>query len=60
MKKRMVKYTGYDVKARKKNVEILNPKAVQMKKTGMWAVTGKSAETGVTMYRIVGQKKPTF
>ncbi len=49
----MKEYEGYDVKARKK-VKILNPEVVQLKNQ-RWAVKGKSSETGVTVFRILGK-----
>ena len=49
----MKEYEGYDVKARK-NVKILNPEVVQLKNQ-RWAVKGKSSETGVTVFRILGK-----
>ena len=52
----MVKYTAYDVKA-KKSVEIKNPKVVKMK-NGRWAIKGTSPLTGNTVYRIAGNEKP--
>ena len=51
----MKEYIGYDVKARKK-VKILEPEAVQMKNK-RWAIKGKSAETGLTIYRIIGKEE---
>ena len=53
-----VTWKAYDVKAKKK-VEIQNPKAVKMK-NGKWAVKGTSPITGVKVFRIVGNKKPTI
>jgi hypothetical protein len=47
---------AYDVKARKK-VPLENPETYQMK-NGRWAIKGKSSETGITVYKIVGTKKP--
>lgn len=47
---------AYDVKARKK-VPLENPQTYQMK-NGTWAIKGKSSETGITVYKIVGAKKP--
>ena len=52
-----VTWEAYDVKAKKK-VKIQNPKAVKMK-NGKWAVKGTSPITGVKVFRIVGNKKPT-
>ena len=53
-----VTWEAYDVKAKKK-VKIQNPKAVMMK-NGKWAVRGTSPITGVKVFRIVGNKKPTI
>ena len=53
-----VTWVAYDVKAKKK-VKIQNPKAVKMK-NGKWAVKGTSPITGVKVFRIVGNKKPTI
>ena len=53
-----VTWKAYDVKAKKK-VEIQNPEAVKMK-NGKWAVKGTSPITGVKVFRIVGNKKPTI
>ena len=53
-----VTWQAYDVKAKKK-VKIQNPKAVKMK-NGKWAVKGTSPITGVKVFRIVGNKKPTI
>ena len=53
-----VTWEAYDVKAKKK-VEIQNPIAVKMK-NGKWAVKGTSAITGIKVFRIVGNKKPTI
>ncbi|HXW01783.1 MAG TPA: hypothetical protein VD828_00220 [Candidatus Nitrosotenuis sp.] len=47
---------AYDVKARKK-VSLEHPETYQMK-NGTWAIKGKSSETGITVYKIVGTKKP--
>jgi hypothetical protein len=52
-----VTWEAYDVKAKKK-VKIQNPKAVKMK-NGKWAVKGTSPITGIKVFRIVGNKKPT-
>ncbi len=49
----MKEYEAYDVKARKK-VKILDPKVVQFKNK-RWAVKGKSSETGMTVFRIIGK-----
>jgi len=53
-----VTWEAYDVKAKKK-VKIQNPKAVKMK-NDKWAVKGTSPITGVKVFRIVGNKKPTI
>jgi len=53
-----VTWQAYDVKAKKK-VKIQNPKAVKMK-NGKWAVKGTSPITGIKVFRIVGNKKPTI
>ena len=50
-------WKAYDVKA-KKSVEIQNPKVVKMK-NGKWAVKGTSPITGIKVFRIVGNEKPT-
>ncbi len=47
---------AYDVKARKK-VTMKNPQPYLMK-NGMWALKGTSAETGISLFRIVGKNKP--
>jgi hypothetical protein len=52
-----VTWKAYDVKAKRK-VEIQNPKAVKMK-NGKWAVKGTSPITGIKVFRIVGNEKPT-
>ena len=52
-----VSWQAYDVKAKRK-VEIQNPKAVKMK-NGKWAVKGTSPITGIKVFRIVGNEKPT-
>ena len=53
----MSDWYAYDLKAKKK-VKILNPIVVKM---GMrYAVTGKSEETGISVFRFVGAKKPTL
>jgi hypothetical protein len=54
----MVKFTAYDVKAKKK-VTIQNPTVVKMK-NGMWAIKGVSPATGIKVFRIVGKTKPTL
>ncbi len=55
------KWTAFDVKAKMK-VPIEDPHAVQIGKGNrkMWAIKGKSGKTGITVFRIVGKKKPTF
>ena len=53
-----VTWEAYDGKAKKK-VKIQNPKAVKMK-NGKWAVKGTSPITGIKVFRIVGNKKPTI
>jgi len=52
-----VSWQAYDVKAKRK-VEIQNPKAVKMK-NGKWAVKGTSPVTGIKVFRIVGNEKPS-
>ena len=52
-----VTWKAYDVKAKRK-VEIQNPKVVKMK-NGKWAVKGTSPITGIKVFRIVGNEKPT-
>ena len=54
----MVKWTAYDVKARKK-VTIQDPKVVKMK-NGRLAIKGTSPATGNTVFRIAGTEKPTL
>ncbi|MFM8658847.1 MAG: hypothetical protein ACKOCQ_02780, partial [Candidatus Nitrosotenuis sp.] len=51
--KSMKEFEAYDVKARKK-VKMLDPKIVQLK-NGRWAVKGKSSETGMIVFRILGK-----
>ena len=46
-----MEYTAYDVKAKKK-VKIVDPKVVKMK-NGRFAIKGKSAATGINVYRIL-------
>lgn len=46
-----MEYTAYDVKAKKK-VKIVDPKVVKMK-NGRYAMKGKSAVTGINVYRIL-------
>ena len=48
----MKDYEAYDVKARKK-VKILDPQVVQLKNK-RWALKGKSSETGLTVFRMLG------
>jgi hypothetical protein len=50
-----VDYTAYDVKAKKK-VKIEGPKLVKMK-NGRYAVKGKSAATGINVYRILSKEE---
>ncbi len=50
-----MEYTAYDVKAKKK-VKIESPKVVKMK-NGRLAVTGKSSETGITVYKILSKEE---
>ena len=52
----MSKIEAYDVKARKK-VTMKNPQPYLMK-NGSWALKGTSAETGISLFRIVGRNKP--
>ena len=47
---------AYDVKAHKK-VIMKNPQPYLMK-NGSWALKGTSAETGISLFRIVGRNKP--
>jgi hypothetical protein len=47
---------AYDIKARKK-VVMNNPKPHHMK-NGSWALRGTSAETGISLFKIVGKNKP--
>ncbi len=49
---------AYDIKARKK-VSMVNPQPYLMK-NGSWALKGTSAETGISLFRIVGKKKPVI
>ena len=46
-----MEYTAYDVKAKKK-VKIVDPKLVKMK-NGRYAMKGKSAVTGINVFRIL-------
>ena len=52
----MSKIEAYDVKAHKK-VIMKNPQPYLMK-NGSWALKGTSAETGISLFRIVGRNKP--
>jgi len=45
-------WTAYDVKARKK-VKLVDPKLVTLK-NGRKALKGKSIETGIALFRIIG------
>ncbi len=47
-------WIAYDVKARKK-VKLLDPKLVTMK-NGKMALKGTSAETGISLFRIIGSE----
>lgn len=47
-------WIAYDVKARKK-VKIKDPKLVTLK-NGRKAVKGTSPETGISLFRIIGQE----
>ena len=49
---------AYDIKARKK-VTMQNPQPYLMK-NGNWALKGTSAETGISLFRIVGKQKPVI
>ncbi len=49
---------AYDIKARKK-VTMKNPQAYLMK-NGTWALKGTSAETGISLFKIVGKTKPSL
>lgn len=49
---------AYDIKARKK-VSMKNPQPYLMK-NGTWALKGTSAETGITLFKIVGKKEPSI
>ena len=53
-----VTWKAYDVKAKRK-VEIQNPKVVKMK-NGKWAVKGTSPITGIKVFRIIGNEKPSI
>lgn len=50
-----VRITAFDVKARK-NTVIKNPEIVKLK-SGRWAVKGKSALTGIEVYKIISADK---
>ncbi len=51
----MVKeWTAYDVKARK-TVKLVDPELVTLK-NGKMALKGKSIETGISLFRIIGPK----
>jgi hypothetical protein len=50
------KWYAYDV-AKKSKCLIKGPKAKQLK-NGIWAVTGKSALSGNTVFAMVGKEKP--
>ena len=52
----MSKIEVYGVKAHKK-VNMKNPLPYLMK-NGSWALKGISAETGISLFRIVGRNKP--
>ena len=54
----MASVEAYDVKARKK-VSVIDPTSYKMK-NGKWAIKGKSSETGITVFKIVGGTKPDF
>ncbi len=49
---------AYDVKARKM-VSVIDPESYHMK-NGKWAIKGKSSETGITVFKIVGANKPNI
>jgi len=51
------KVIAYCVKCRSKR-EMSCPKRTRMKKTKMWALTGKCVKCGTKMYRIVGKAEP--
>jgi len=51
----VVEWYAFDVKARKK-VKIKNPEFVKLK-NGRWAVTGKSAETGIKVFRFLSKEE---
>ena len=48
---KMSTWEAFDVKARKK-VKIIDPEIKQLK-NGRWAVVGKSAETGIKVFRFL-------
>jgi len=50
----MSKIEAYDIKARKK-VTMKNPQPYLMK-NGSWALKGTGSETGINLFKIVGQK----
>ena len=50
-----VEWYAFDVKARKK-VRILDPQFVQLK-NGRWAVTGRSEETGIKVFRFLSKEE---
>jgi len=50
-----MEFTAYDVKAKKK-VKINDPKVVKMK-NGRYAISGKSAETGTKVFRILSKEE---
>ena len=49
---------AYDIKARKK-VPMKDPQPYLMK-NGSWALKGTSAETGISLFKIVGKQKPVI
>jgi len=53
---KMAAVEAYDVKARKM-VSVIDPESYHMK-NGKWAIKGKSSETGITVFKIVGANKP--
>ena len=54
----MSRIEAYDIKAKKK-VTMRNPQPYLMK-NGSWALKGTSSETGISLFKIVGRKKPTI
>lgn len=54
----MSKIQAYDIKARK-TVTMKNPQPFLMK-NGTWALKGTSAETGISLCKIVGKVKPSI